>query len=185
MKLIIGLGNPGSSYAATRHNVGFRVINFLAKKLAIPLDSRRCRSRLGEGEVEGEKIVLARPGTYMNLSGKAVACLMNRYQAFRSDLLVVMDDTDLDVGCLRLRRGGSSGGHRGLSSVIEHIGGSDFPRLRVGVGKCPPQLEMVDYVLSEFTLEEVEIIQKSIERAASAVMTFVTEGIEKAMNRYN
>ncbi|MEW5766488.1 MAG: aminoacyl-tRNA hydrolase [bacterium] len=185
MKLIVGLGNPGSSYAATRHNVGFRVINFLAKKLAISLDTRRCWSRLGNGEVAGEKIVLARPGTYMNLSGKAVACLMNRYQASRPDLLVVMDDTDLEVGRIRLRPRGSSGGHRGLASIIEHIGGSDFPRLRVGVGMCPPQLAMVDYVLSAFDPEEVEIIQQSVERAASAVMTFVTEGIEKAMNMYN
>ncbi|MDI6793347.1 MAG: aminoacyl-tRNA hydrolase [bacterium] len=211
MKLIVGLGNPGSTYAGTRHNAGFMVINSLAKKIAVSLDTQRCQSRLGEGTMAGEKIVLARPGTYMNLSGEAVACLVNRYRVsssviecstavsavnkneitgqrpvlLSSDLLVIVDDTNLDLGRIRLRLRGSSGGHRGLASIIEHLGGSDFPRLRVGVGMCPPHLDMAEYVLSEFAPEEVEIIQESIDRAASAVITFITEGIEKAMDMYN
>ena len=186
MKLIVGLGNPGKAYADTRHNVGFRCINRLAKLYNIPLNQRQCRSRLGIGEIAGAQIILAKPQTFMNLSGKAVSLLVQKFQVPFEDLIVISDDLDLPLGKIRIRQGGSSGGHKGLESIIKSLGSQDFARIRIGIGH--PEGEMPDtvaYVLSSFTPEEKGIIEEAIARVGEAIYCLLTEGVSTAMNRFN
>ena len=191
MKLIVGLGNPGKTYAHNRHNVGFRCLNYFARLHSIRLDHRQCRARVGLGEMQGEKLLLARPGTFVNLSGKSVACLVRKHNIPLSDLLVVYDDLDLPLGKIRLRQNGSSGGHKGMNSIISALGSEDFPRIRVGIGH--PQTEaqsisedaIVNYVLNDFSLQEEAIIKLAIARVAEAVDCFLSRGIEAAMSKFN
>ena len=191
MKLIVGLGNPGKTYAHNRHNVGFRCLNYFARLHSIRFDHRQCRARVGIGEVRGEKLLLAKPGTFVNLSGKPVACLVRKHDIPLSDLLVIYDDLDLPLGKIRLRQSGGSGGHKGMNSIISALESKDFPRIRVGIGH--PQTEeqsisedaIVNYVLSDFSLQEEAIIKLAIAKVVEAVDCFLSRGIEAAMSKFN
>jgi PTH1 family peptidyl-tRNA hydrolase len=191
MKLIVGLGNPGKTYAHNRHNVGFRCLNYFARLHSIRFDHRQCRARVGLAEVRGEKLLLAKPRTFMNLSGDPVACLVHKHGISLSDLLVIYDDLDLPLGKIRLRQGGGSGGHKGMNSIISALGSEAFPRIRVGIGR--PQTEeqpisedaIVNYVLSDFSPQEEAIIKPVIVKVAEAIDCFLTEGIEAAMSKFN
>lgn len=184
MRLIVGLGNPGQQYAGTRHNVGFEVIERLAARHRIPVRRRTLRSVLGDGIIEGQRVILARPMTYMNLSGEAVGAVSRMYRISPADVIVIVDDIALPLGQLRLRLKGSSGGHNGLESIERHLSTQEYPRIRIGVGEARPG-GMIDHVLSRFRPQEREVIGESIERAADAVECALREDFEKAMNLYN
>jgi len=191
MKLIVGLGNPGKTYAHNRHNAGFRCLNYFARLHSIRFDHRQCRARVGLAEAKGEKVLLAKPGTFVNLSGQSIAGLVHKHDITLSDLLVVYDDLDLPLGKIRLRQNGSSGGHKGMNSIISALGSEDFPRIRVGIGR--PQGEeqsmnedaIVNYVLSDFSPQEEAIIKPVIAKVSEAIDCFITEGIEAAMGKFN
>jgi len=191
MKLIVGLGNPGKTYAHNRHNVGFRCLNYFARLHSIRFDHRQCRARVGTGEMRGERLLLARPGTFVNLSGKSVACLVHKRDIPLSDLLVIYDDLDLPLGKIRLRQSGSSGGHKGMNSIISALGSEDFPRIRVGIGR--PQAgeqsmsedAIINYVLSDFSPQEEAIIKPVIATLSEAIDCFLSQGIEAAMSKFN
>jgi PTH1 family peptidyl-tRNA hydrolase len=191
MKLIVGLGNPGKTYAHNRHNVGFQCLNYFARLHSIPFDRRQCQARVGIGKVRGEKLLLAKPRTFVNLSGNSVACLVRKHKIPLSDLLIIYDDLDLPLGKIRLRQSGSSGGHKGMNSIISVLGSEDFPRIRVGIGR--PQVEgqsisehaIINYVLSDFSLQEEAAIRPVIANVAEAIDCFLAHGIEAAMNKFN
>jgi len=192
MKLIVGLGNPGRYYVNNRHNVGFKCVDLFAREHGIPLTQRGARSKLGTGEVAGIRIVLAKPQTFMNLSGEAVSALVRRYKLSPQDILVIHDDLDLPLGKIRIREKGSSGGHNGLKSVIAHLGTQDFPRIRVGIapnessdGNAAPEVDAVEHVLSDFTEEERTVMREIYPRVAAAIECVLSEGIAAAMNQYN
>jgi len=192
MKLIVGLGNPGKLYANNRHNVGFKCLDLFAREQGISLNQRKGRSQSGMGEVAGGKVVLAKPKTFMNLSGEAVAALVHRYKLSPEDILVVYDDLDLPLGKIRIREKGSSGGHKGLKSIIAHLGTQDFPRIRVGIaplesdaGNPPEKVDAVEHVLSDFTDREKAVIKEVYAGVAAAIHCLLTEGIAAAMNKYN
>ncbi|MGH7855142.1 MAG: aminoacyl-tRNA hydrolase [Candidatus Binatia bacterium] len=185
MKLIVGLGNPGSSYERTRHNLGFLVIDRLAAQLGISLGKRVCDALVGEGAIESEKIVLAKPQTYMNRSGESAAALGREYGIGPEDLIVVNDDLDLPFGRIRIRPGGSAGGHRGLVSIMENLSGAEFHRVRIGVGRPPEGMEPAEYVLEPFDSAELEGLGEVVARAAESVSCLVRDGIERAMASYN
>ena len=186
VKLIVGLGNPGKQYAATRHNVGFMVVDYLAEKLGVKVDKIKFKSVLGEGFAGTEKIVLAKPQTYMNLSGEALLDMVQWYKLDPQDLLVIYDDLDLPVGKLRLRMKGSAGGHNGMKSIIYLIQSDDFPRLRIGIGRPQNEhIETVNHVLGKFDEEEAKIMGEAVVKAAEAVLAVLDKGIEKAMNEVN
>lgn len=184
MKLIVGLGNPGASYTGTRHNVGFEVIELLAKRHNIAVTKRNFRSVYGEGMIAGEKTLLARPMTYMNLSGEAVGAIARFYKIVPEDVIVVLDDVALPPGKVRLRLKGSAGGHNGLENILKHLNTQEVPRIRIGVGAAKPG-QMVGHVLSRFRQEELPLIQEAEERSADAVACILAEGFELAMNRFN
>jgi PTH1 family peptidyl-tRNA hydrolase len=193
MKLIAGLGNPGFVYARSRHNIGFMCIRHLARTYGIKFDKKQGYARTGSGELAGEKVLLARPQTFMNASGESVGRLVKRLKIDPSDLIVIHDDLDLPTGKIRLRLGGSSGGHKGLDSIITNLGSRDFYRVRVGIGR-PEMTEgsagdkeevVIGYVLSEFTPEEKKVINKVIPVVGRAVLCLLAEGLDAAMNKYN
>jgi PTH1 family peptidyl-tRNA hydrolase len=184
-RLIVGLGNPGAEYEGTRHNVGFQVVDALARRTRIDLDTHRADALVGEGRYRGDALVVALPLTYMNRSGDAVAPLMRRAGLAPSELIVVVDDLHLDVGTLRLRKGGGSGGHNGLADIERALGTSAYPRLRVGVGSDFGRGQQADYVLAPFDAEQQPVIDETLPRAVDALLCFVREGIETAMNRFN
>jgi PTH1 family peptidyl-tRNA hydrolase len=193
MKLIIGLGNPGRPYAHNRHNVGFTCVNHFARTHGIRLDKGQGTARVGTGEIAGGKVVLARPQTFMNRSGESVSRLVKRFNISPSDLLVIHDDLDLPLGKVRIRQDGSSGGHKGIESIISSLGSQDFLRLRVGIGRPNPaqdstevsEADIVAYVLSDFTPEQKQIIAGVIPRVSEAIYSILTEGLSAAMNKYN
>ena len=193
MKLIIGLGNPGRVYAKNRHNVGFICLRHFARLHGIPLDKKRGRARIGSGEVAGNKVVVARPQTYMNLSGQSVSQLVKKFNINLNDLLVIHDDLDLPLGKIRIRQGGGSGGHKGIESITKELGSQDFVRIRVGIGRPIKNEgaaeisddETIAYVLSNFTPEQRKTINQAIPRVSEAVLCLLTEGLVAAMNRYN
>lgn len=191
MKLIVGLGNPGRTYARDRHNIGFRCLNYFASLHYIRFDRRQCQARIGMGEVGGNKSLLAKPGTFVNLSGKAVACLVRKHNIPLDNLVIVYDDLDLPVGKIRLRGGGGSGGHKGIKSIISALGTEDFHRVRIGIGR--PQVGeqfsdediIVNYVLGDFSPQEEKIIEPAIVVVADAIDCLLTQGIEVAMSKFN
>lgn len=183
MKLIVGLGNPGSEYAGTKHNVGFKVLDELARRHRITT-KKRGETSAGPGYIRTEKVVLLKPLTYMNLSGLAVSRVLRGHGLTTADLIVVQDDMDLPFGRLRLRFGGRSGGHHGIDSIIAEVGDSQFLRVKIGIGR-PPEGDAVRHVLTGFSLEEVQVLDRAILRAADAVEMVVGEGLERAMNFYN
>jgi len=189
MKLIVGLGNPGRSYAHNRHNVGFRCVNYFARVHSIPIKRQQCQARIGIGEVAGIKLLLAKPRTFVNLSGNSVKSLLRKYNISIDDLLVVCDDLDLPLGKIRLRSGGSSGGHKGFESIISALGSGEFSRVRVGIGRPAGaggnEDIIVGYVLSDFTSQEAEVVKSAIVTAADAIYCVLTQGIVAAMNEFN
>lgn len=185
MKIIVGLGNPGLKYSGTRHNIGFAVINELGEKYNIGVNVRKHKAFIGTGMIAEEKVILAAPQTYMNLSGESVNALLEYYNVDVDDLIVIYDDVDLDVGRLRIRIQGSAGGHNGMKSIMEHLGTQEFTRVRVGVGEKPEEWDLADYVLSRFAKEELPIIRESCTNACEAVVKIITDSAEEAMNLYN
>ncbi len=186
MFIIAGLGNPKKEYENTRHNVGFEVIDALADRYGIPVIDKKHRALLGKGVIEGQKVLLAKPLTYMNLSGESLREILDYYKEDpQTRLLVVCDDISLDVGQLRIRKKGSAGGHNGLKNIIANLGTQDFMRLRVGVGEKPAGYDLADYVLGHFPAAERRVMDESIKLAAEAAAAVLTEGPDEAMNRYN
>ena len=185
MKIVIGLGNPGSKYRGTRHNVGFEVVAELAKRHATGPAALKHEAELAEITLGGEKILLVAPQTFMNLSGKSVWPLVDFYKLPLDQLLVVCDDLNLDLGRLRLRAAGSAGGQNGLKHVIQSLGTEEFPRLRIGIGKPPGRTKATDFVLTRFLAEERELIDPAIQAAADGVELWAELGCEKAMSKVN
>jgi len=183
--LIAGLGNPGPKYAANRHNVGFRCVERLGIALGLPFDKDQKQARVALGDFDGRRVVLAKPQTFMNESGRAVAALTRFYKVPLECLLVVYDDLDLPLGSVRLRPEGGSGGHKGMRSIIEHLGTQDFPRLRIGIGRPPGRMDPAAYVLQDFSADERPLLEETLERAVAAVETWLRQGVEVAMDRYN
>ncbi len=184
MKLVVGLGNPGARYARTRHNVGFLVIDALAKRLSVDLNRKKFDGAYAEAMYRGEKIRLLKPETYMNLSGGPVAKAARNGTQSWDDLIVVVDDVNLPLGKIRLRGDGSAGGHNGLKSIIEHTGTNEFARLRMGVGAAG-QRDLSDHVLGTFRPDEADDVNEMIERSTDAVESFIDRGLEETMNRFN
>lgn len=185
MKLVVGLGNPGKRYHQTRHNIGFRVIDHIAAQQGVSVNKKRCESLVGEWIWEGEKILLAKPQTYMNRSGEAIKRLLREVHATGQEMVVVYDDLDLPFGRIRIRPGGSAGGHRGALSILESLAGAPFFRLRVGIGRPPEGVDPVDFVLAPFTSEEAGYLDALVDRAANAVLCLLREGGERAMLEFN
>ena len=185
MKLIVGLGNPGKKYQRTRHNLGFLVIDRLAKQNGIAVKTRLCDALVGKGSGNGEKILLAKPQTFMNRSGAAVKNLLWEFGASAEDLVVVYDDLDLPFGRIRIRLNGSAGGHHGILSIMESLAGAPFCRVRVGIGRPPEGMDAVDYVLEPFNAAESGELLEKIYRVAASVDCILSEGVERAMERFN
>lgn len=184
--LIVGLGNPGSKYEATRHNVGFRAVAALAESAGVKIDRAKFQALTAQCTVAGHRVLLMQPQTYMNNSGLAVRQAADFYKLPPDRILVLFDDIDLDVGRLRIRRSGSAGGHNGIKSIIACLGSQDFPRIKIGVGAKPhPDYDLADWVLSRFTVAEQKLLLPAIDRAAEAVPVILTDGIEKASSRFN
>lgn len=184
VKLVVGLGNPGAQYAGTRHNVGFMVLDRLARRSGVEINKKQCNARVALCTLAGHRVCLAKPQTFMNLSGEAVVCLARFYRVAPRDLLVIYDDRDLPVGRVRLRETGSAGGQKGMQSIIGMMGTSDIPRLRIGIGR-PEQVDAVDHVLGSFSAAERPLIEEALTRAVEAVEVVLAEGMEAAMNKFN
>jgi PTH1 family peptidyl-tRNA hydrolase len=183
--LIVGLGNPGRDYRENRHNTGFMVVDRLAVKLEARFTRLQSKALIAPAAYQDRKIILAKPQTFMNLSGQAVQGLVHFYKLPLTNLLVVHDDLDLPTGTIRIRPDGGPGGQKGMTSVIERLGTDEFPRLRLGIGRPPGQMEAPDYVLQDFTQAELALMSDTLGRAVEAALTFVVEGLEAAMNKYN
>jgi PTH1 family peptidyl-tRNA hydrolase len=184
MWLIVGLGNPGRRYARTRHNVGFMVLEEIAEKHTIALTENRGGYRIGRGSVEGQKVFLAEPLLYMNLSGPVVHHICRKFTIQTANLVVIHDDLDMETGRLRIRKTGSSGGHKGIDSIIQSVGSRDFIRVKIGIGR-EQGVRAEDYVLGKFSRAEMSIIKESVQRAAGAVCALIADGVDKAMNTFN
>ncbi len=185
MKIIVGLGNPGAKYAGTRHNVGFSVIDELAERYNISMNTQKHKAIIGKGIINGEKVILAMPQTFMNLSGESVRALLDFYKCTTDDLIVVYDDIDLDVGKIRIRERGSAGGHNGMKNIILHAGNQNFVRVRVGVGHKPDHMDLADYVLSRFGKDDLPYMRESCGKACDAIEIILSDSAVTAMNRYN
>ena len=185
IKLVVGLGNPGRQYVRTRHNVGFWCVQRLAKENSIAVSKRHRHAVTGEGTIAGEPVALAKPRTFVNDSGRAIVFLLDRYRVLPADLVVVYDEMNLEPGKLRVRSGGSSGGHNGMKSIIAAIGTQDFARVRIGVGRPSDGLGEIDYVLGTMPREEKKQVDEAVERASQAIACILSEGIDVAMNRFN
>jgi PTH1 family peptidyl-tRNA hydrolase len=185
MKIVIGLGNPGRKYERTRHNAGFMAIDELAGGAGIELNLEKCHAMFGKGVIGVEKVVLAKPQTYMNDSGRSVAALLKDAYASPVDLIVLHDELDLAAGVVRVKTGGGHGGHNGLRSLIEYLGTPDFVRVRIGIGRPLPGRDTADYVLSPFFAEEREAAATAIVNAAEAARVIIAGGVTKAMNQFN
>ena len=185
MYLIAGLGNPTREYEKTRHNVGFSVIDVLADKYNIDVSDRKHKALCGRGVIEGEKVLLLKPQTFMNLSGESIREAVDYYKIDPEDIIVIYDDISLEPGQLRIRLKGSAGGHNGIKNIIAHLGTQEFPRIKVGVGAKPPKMDLADYVLSRFGAEEQKIMDEAFGEAAEAAVMMMTTGAERAMNHYN
>ncbi len=186
MYIIVGLGNPEKKYDGTRHNIGFQVIDKVAEKHNISVNEKKHKAIIGKGYIGGEKVILAKPQTYMNLSGESVRELIDYYKIEETtELIVISDDISLDVGQLRIRKKGSAGGHNGLKNIILHLGHDEFRRIRMGVGEKPSGYDLADYVLGHFSKEEQEQMSEAAEKAVGAVEMILTDGPDAAMNQFN
>lgn len=184
MKLIIGLGNPGKEYEQTRHNCGFMVIDRLCKKLQVTIDQSKFKGLYTKFKYQGEDVILLKPQTYMNLSGESVQEIMRFFKIDIEDILVIYDDLDMPVGKLRLRQSGSAGGHNGIKNIIKHVGSQNFNRIRIGIDRHP-YMDVVNYVTSKFTKEQMPLIDEGIEKASEAVLLYLQKGFVASMNQFN
>lgn len=185
MILIAGLGNPGKEYSSSRHNIGFRVIDEISKRLGISLKKKSFRSRFAEALLDGKKLILLKPQTYMNLSGDAVSNVVQFFKILPKELIVVYDEIDLPLGNIKIKTGGGSAGHKGVQSIINCLGDCGFVRVRVGIGKPIQKSEIIGHVLSGFEKEETKIMEDMVVRAADAVLEIILRGLESAMNKFN
>lgn len=185
MYIIIGLGNPTDKYQATRHNIGWDAITRISDDYRISLDIKQHKALCGKGYIEGEKVIIAQPLTFMNLSGESVRALIDYYKVTPEEIIVIYDDISLEVGQLRIRKKGSAGGHNGIKSIIQHLGTDEFPRIKVGVGDKPKDWDLADYVLSRFQAEEQPTIREALKDTSEACKMIITSGIEAAMNHFN
>ena len=185
MYLIAGLGNPTKEYDKTRHNVGFSVIDVLADKYGIDVSERKHRAYCGKGVIEGQKVLLVKPQTFMNLSGESLRAAVDYYKIPPEEIIVIYDDISLEPGQLRIRLKGSAGGHNGIKNIIAQLGTQEFPRIKVGVGAKPPRMDLADYVLSRFSRGEQAQMDDAFKEAADAAVMMMTDGAERAMNHYN
>lgn len=184
--MIVGLGNPGRQYDKTRHNVGFRTLDLLASQFGIKIDKAKCKSLLGTATVDGEKLLLVKPQTYMNNSGQAVLLASQFYKISPEHIIVLSDDISLPIGKIRVRAEGSAGGHNGLKSIIAELGSQAFPRVRIGVGEKPhPDYDLADWVLSNFSAQEEKLLAPAIDNAAGAVTELIRNGVQSAAAAYN
>jgi PTH1 family peptidyl-tRNA hydrolase len=184
--LIVGLGNPGPEYHNTRHNVGFRCADALAEAHGLAFDPRKkSKSRIADGVVSGKRVLVVKPQTYMNLSGSSVQGLAAFYKITPDRMIVIFDDLDLPLGTLRIRPTGGSGGHKGLTDIIRRLGTQDFARIRFGIGRPPGRMDPAAYVLQGFSSDELPVVEQTVARALKAVETWLTDGIDTAMNRFN
>ncbi len=185
MYIIAGLGNPTKEYDKTRHNVGFEVIDKLADRYDIDVSERKHRAFCGRGVIEGQKVLLVKPQTFMNLSGESLRSVLDYYKVLPEELIVIYDDISLPPGQLRIRLKGSAGGHNGIKNIIAYLGTQEFPRIKVGVGEKPPRMDLKDYVLSRFSKGEQELMDEAFQEAAQAVVMMLGEGADRAMNHFN
>ena len=186
MFIIAGLGNPGKQYENTRHNVGFDAIDVLVDEYRIPSSGKQHKAMYGKGVIEGQKVILAKPLTYMNLSGEAVRAMVDYYKIDpETELLVIFDDISLAPGNIRIRKKGSAGGHNGIKSIITHLGTQNFQRIKVGVGEKPKNWDLADYVLGAFSKDDRKLVDEALERTAKAAALIVQGEIDEAMNLYN
>lgn len=186
MYIIAGLGNPGGKYDNTRHNIGFMVIDAAAGKYHIAVTEKKHKALIGKGIIGGEKVILVKPQTFMNLSGESIREVIDYYKIEeKSELIVISDDISLDVGTLRIRKKGSAGGHNGLKNIILHLGHDEFQRIKIGVGEKPAGYDLIDYVLGRFGKEDREVIEESVQQAAAAIEKIITDGADAAMNQFN
>lgn len=186
MYIIVGLGNPGKEYTGTRHNAGFSVIDMLSDKLKIDVNTLKHKALIGKGIWGNEKVILAKPQTFMNLSGESVRELLDYYKIDATrELIVIYDDITLDVGSIRVRPTGSAGGHNGIKSIIAHLGGQDFNRVRVGIGEKPAKMDLADWVLGHFSKQDAEKLEDAADSAIAAIELIMRDDINGAMNRFN
>lgn len=185
MYLVAGLGNPGAKYTNTRHNAGFNSIDALADRFHIDVSEKKHKALCGRGAIEGQKVVLLKPQTFMNLSGESIRAAADFYKVEPENVLVVYDDISLEPGQLRIRAKGSAGGHNGMKNIIAHLGTQEFPRVKVGIGEKPKGMDLADYVLSCFSKGEQELMDQAFKEAARAVAVILGQGIESAMNEFN
>lgn len=186
MFIIVGLGNPGKEYDNTRHNMGFRVIDRLSDKYGIDVTAKKHKALVGKGVIDGNKVVLAKPQTFMNLSGESVRELLDFYKVDEtSELIIVYDDITLDVGNIRVRKNGSAGGHNGMKSIIAHVGHNEFMRVRVGIGEKPPKMDLADWVLGHFPKTDEEGVNEGTLKATEALLMLMDGRVDDAMNRFN
>ncbi len=184
MFIIVGLGNPGKKYENTRHNMGFKAVDQLGDQWSIPIQKSKHHCLIGEGRVHGQKVILAKPDTFMNQSGVAVGALVDYYGIEPDHLMVIYDDLDLDLGAIRIRKAGGPGTHNGMRSVVGHLGEKTFPRVRIGIGN-KKEVPIIHFVTGKMSKEEKHILDHTIKKAAQAVDLFLEQGIDKAMNQYN
>ena len=185
MYLIAGLGNPTKEYDKTRHNVGFSVIDVLADRYRIDVSEKKHKALCGRGVIEGQKVLLLKPQTFMNLSGESIRAAADYYKIAPEEMIVIYDEISLDPGQLRIRLKGSAGGHNGIKNIIANLGTQDFPRIKVGVGAKPPRMDLADYVLSRFGAGEQKLMDEAFGEAAEAAVMMMTDGAERAMNHFN
>lgn len=186
MYIIVGLGNPGKEYAGTRHNVGFQMIDKIADENNINMIENKHKALIGKGYIDGQKVILVKPQTFMNLSGESIRTVIDYYKIEEeNELLVIYDDISMDVGQIRIRKKGSAGGHNGIKNIIAHLGHDVFLRIKVGVGEKPKGYDLVDYVLGHFNKTEREIMDESGCKISEAVRLMVAEKVDEAMNQYN
>ena len=185
MYIIAGLGNPGKQYEGSRHNVGFMTLDVLADRYHIDVSEKAHKALIGKGVIEGNKVILVKPQTFMNLSGESIRSVLDYYKAEPSEFIVIYDDISLEPGSLRIRKKGSAGGHNGIKNIIAHLGTQEFPRVRVGVGAKPPRMDLADYVLGRFSKGEKELMEQAYQDGAAAAVSMMTEGIDAAMNHFN
>ena len=185
MYLIAGLGNPSKNYEGTRHNIGFTMIDAIGEKFGIDVTTKKHKALVGRGIIDGMRVILAKPQTYMNLSGESIREIADFYKIEPENIIIIYDDISLDVGRLRIRKKGSAGGHNGIKNIIAHLGTQEFPRIKVGIGNKPEGWEVADYVLSKYSKAEQEALKEASDDVIGAVRLMIMDDIDAAMNRYN
>lgn len=183
--LIVGLGNPGAKYENTRHNIGFRCVETLAARHGLSFDKKQSKAKVALGSIEGTPVLLAKPQTFMNLSGEAIGALANFYKIPPEQIMVIFDDLDLPLGTLRIRKSGGTSGQKGMKSITQHLGTQEFPRIRFGISRPPGRMDPAAYVLRPFEEKDAILVEETIDRACKSVELWLVEGINKAMNLYN